>query len=341
MVVARAIAPAKIILFGEHSVNRGQSALAASVGMHVRCAVTPADGFSFKSGNLTGAATRQDLLDLRARVDDWRARQSFDDIRALAQADFFAPAKYILAHACGGELPAGASIIWHSDIPAAGGLGSGGASAVAFATALLAALTGRDRIDIGQVGPLAYLGDVIAHGGVASALDTQTALRGGVIRYTTERWGEAVTVAPGLHLVIGNTRMRGQTAAVNARVREWLAADATRQHYFEAIGALSDAAVPALASGDWRTLGRLMNLDQLVLEKIGVSTPELERLNHAALSAGALGAKLSGSGGGGVMIALSTAATRQAVAEAITRAGGEALMPEVAVPGAQLMAPSP
>ena len=147
-----------------------------------------------------------------------------------------------------------------------------------------------------------------------------------------------MAVAPGLTLVIGNTRMRGQTAAVNARVREWLAADATRLHYFEAIGALSEAAVPALASGDWRALGRLMNLNQLALEKIGVSSPELEHLNHAALSAGAFGAKLSGSGGGGIMIALTTADTRYAVAAAIERAGGEALTPDIAVHGAQILA---
>ncbi len=341
MVAASASAPAKVILFGEHSVNRGQSALAASVGVHVRCSVTPAEGFSFISGSHEGAATRQDILDLRARVDDWRARQQFDAIRDLAQADFFAPAKYILAYACEGELPAGAAAVWHSDIPAAGGLGSGGASAVAFTAALLASLTGASMLDASRVGPLAYLGDVVAHGGVASALDTQTALRGGVIRYTAEQWGQALAVAPELTLVIGNTRMRGQTAAVNARVREWLAADATRIHYFHAIGALSEAAVPALASGDWRALGRLINLNQLVLEKIGVSTPDLERLNHAALSAGAFGAKLSGSGGGGIMIALTTADTRKAVAKAIERAGGEALTPEIAAPGAQLLAASP
>lgn len=341
MVAANARAPAKVILFGEHSVNRGQSALAASVGVHVRCAVTPADGFRFVGGSHASAATHQDIAELRARVDGWRASQQFDAIRDLAQCDFFAPAKYILAHACDAGLPAGAQVVWHSDIPPAGGLGSGGASAVAFTAALLAALTGASTVDAGRVGPLAYLGDVVAHGGVASALDTQTALHGGVIRYTAETWGQALAAAPGLTLVIGNTRRRGQTAAVNARVREWLAADATRLHYFQAIGALSEAAVPALASGDWRTLGRLMTLNQLVLEKIGVSTPDLERLNQAALSAGALGAKLSGSGGGGVMLALTNADTRQAVAAAIEHAGGEALTPDIAVPGAQILAASP
>jgi mevalonate kinase len=108
--------------------------------------------------------------------------------------------------------------------------------------------------------------------------------------------------------------------------------------YFEAIGTLSAAAAPALAAGDWPLVGRLMNLNQLVLEKIGVSCESLERLNRAALAAGAFGAKLAGSGGGGIMIALVSAEARLAVAEAINAAGGEALLPPVAVPGARVLA---
>ena len=79
-----------------------------------------------------------------------------------------------------------------------------------------------------------------------------------------------------------------------------------------------------------------MNLNQLVLEKMGVSCPELETLNRAALAAGALGAKLSGSGGGGIMLALTSPETKAAVAVAIAQAGGEALTPEVAVEGARI-----
>jgi mevalonate kinase len=223
-------------------------------------------------------------------------------------------------------------VSWESEIPSAGGLGSGGASFVALAKALSPFGRGLGE---GSVGELAYLGDVIAHGGVASALDTQTSLLGGAIRYTKADWGQPVKFDAGLSLVIGNTRLRGQTSEVNTRVRTWLDEDATRMQYFEGIGMLSNAACEPLAIGDWQTLGKLMNLNQLVLEKIGVSGPELERLNQAAVTAGAFGAKLSGSGGGGIMLALVSPSTKEAVAEAIAQAGGEPLMPDVAVVGAR------
>jgi mevalonate kinase len=185
-------------------------------------------------------------------------------------------------------------------------------------------------------GKLAYLGDVVAHGGVASALDTQTALLGGAIRYTKEGWGQPVPFDKSLALVIGNTQVRGSTAEVNTRLRKWLAEDETRMRYFEMIGALSQMAEQSLETGDWKYLGKLMNLNQLVLEKIGVSTPQLEALNRAALAAGALGAKLSGSGGGGIMLALVSAQTQAAVAAAIAAAGGEPIIPTVAVEGARV-----
>ena len=107
--------------------------------------------------------------------------------------------------------------------------------------------------------------------------------------------------------------------------------------YFETIGALTRAAIPCLAAGHWDELGRLMNLNQLVLEKIGVSCSECDRLITAALGAGAYGAKISGSGGGGIILALVTPASKQAVTEAITAAGGQALTPPIGVSGATML----
>jgi mevalonate kinase len=140
-----------------------------------------------------------------------------------------------------------------------------------------------------------------------------------------------------LRLVIGDTGVRAQTSEINTRVREWLAANPTRMRYFEMIGVLSEMARGQLATGNWQELGKLMNINQLVLEKVGVSCPELERLMDAAIGAGALGAKLSGSGGGGIMIALATDEAREDVMTALKRAGARRVYaPEVAVAGAHI-----
>jgi mevalonate kinase len=121
---------------------------------------------------------------------------------------------------------------------------------------------------------------------------------------------------------------------VNTRVRFWFAENpADRMKYFRAIGDLARAAVPLLGQGDWAELGRLMTLNQSVLEKIGVSCPQIDRLIHAALGAGAFGAKLSGSGGGGIIIALASPETKPAVGKAIAAAGGRVFAPEIGVAG--------
>ena len=288
-----ASAPAKAILLGEHSVNRGQSALAVSIGLRVRCRVElAADTFEFASGARAETARRADLLQLANTVDGWREKQNYESIRQLAHEDYFGAAKYIIAKAFADAVwPGGLRVSWESEIPSAGGLGSGGASFVALATALgeLKSSMANGQWSISSIGEWAYLGDVIAHGGVASALDTQTSLLGGVICYTKERSGEPVQFDKGLSLVIGNTKLRGQTSEVNTRVRKWLEEDSTRMSYFAGIGVLSNMAVAKLALGDWSTLGKLMNLNQLVLEKIGVSCPELEALDRAALAVGAFG----------------------------------------------------
>jgi mevalonate kinase len=327
-----------VILFGEHAINRGQPALAAAVGLTVRCQVSQnSDGrFQFQSGAQTQSVSPEEIRTLARTVEAYRAAEDHAAIRRLTAQDYFAPAKYVLASAFGEALPEGLAITWKSDIPASSGLGSGGA---AF-TALVAAVTPfLNAPTLEERAAWAHRGDLLAHGGIASALDTQTSLLGGVLRFTGQGLAEPLPCAPGFALVIGHTQIAAATGEVNGRVRAWLAErPVSRMAPFQAIGALSRAALPLLARGEWEELGRLFTLNQYALEKIGVSCPEIDRLIEAALEAGAFGAKLSGSGGGGIILALVSPGKRQAVAEAIQAAGGIVLMPSVGVPGVHIEA---
>jgi mevalonate kinase len=331
-------APGKVILFGEHAVNRGQSALAASVGLYATCRLETRDvpGYVFRSdaaGHEYDDATREDILRLGKTIDRYRETENYESLRQLAAADFFAPAKYILASALGDDLPSGLETAFASEIPQSCGLGSGGAAYASLASAL-AGWIGVEG-DRERVAGWAHRGDIVSHGGIASRLDSQTSLCGGVIRFVAGGLGEPVTFDPGLCLVIGNTRVIAATSEVNARVRRWLAESPHgRLRYFEAIGLLSRLALEPLESGDWPRLGHLATLNQVLLEKIGVSSAQLERLIDAALGAGAFGAKLAGSGGGGIMFAFVDRADAVSVARAIADAGGDVLMPALAVPGA-------
>ncbi len=335
-----ATAPGKAILLGEHAVNRDQSALAVSVGLYSSCTLTapsadPQSTYTFCSEHkpYSATATREAILSLGHTVDAYRASVNYTAIQQLACDDFFAPAKYVLA-SFGDALPASLDISFASELPRSAGLGSGGSLFVALTTALAHLLN--LALSPAQIAHRAVRGDMVAHGGTASGLDTQTSLYGGAIRYSTEAQAEPIPYASGLTLVIGNTGVIASTSEVNGRVRAWLASKPVRLHYFQEIGFLARQAEDALCDGDWPALGRLLNLNQLLLERIGVSCPELETLIDAALAAGALGAKLSGSGGGGIMLALTTPDTVQAVTQAITAAGGTAFAVPIGVPGVRV-----
>jgi len=79
-----------------------------------------------------------------------------------------------------------------------------------------------------------------------------------------------------------------------------------------------------------------MNLHQLIQEKLGTSRPEIDNLIEASIGAGALGAKISGSGGGGIIIALTERGHQAEVAKAIERAGGRSIITEAGAEGTRV-----
>jgi mevalonate kinase len=320
-------APAKIILFGEHGVNRQQPALATAVDLRTYCRVTLRNdgGYRLAATSHREQGDLAEIVALRKTIDDYRAAQELERIREAAR-DFFAPARYVLGHLLA-QFPkqlatTGFDIEWRSHLPIGSGLGSGAAASTSMVQALAAALG--ERISLETIVQAAWQGDVIAHGGVASSLDSSTATYGGLIRYSVADGVETLPVATALKIVIGDTLVQHNTAALNTHVRKWLQEEPARMHFFRDMGWLVRQATDALQNGDSATLGFLMNLHQLIQEKMGTSIPHAERLIMAALEAGALGAKISGSGGGGIVIALVEPETMERVATAINEAGGHA-----------------
>lgn len=329
-------APGKVILFGEHSVNRGQAALATAVDRRVRCRVTVCnDGaYSFRSGEQQSECDRESLIQFKAEIDGLRAESRLEEIREQARREFFAPARYVLAQVVERSGGQGLAIEWVSDLPIGSGLGSGAAASAAMALAALRA-AGR-KPEPAEVAHLAWQGDVIAHGGVASGLDSGACALGGVTRYTADGGPELLPGGAALPLVIADTSVRANTAEVNTRVRKWLEGHPARRHLFSVMGWLAPCAVDGLLEDggpDLAALGRLMNLNQTLLEQLGVSCPEIDRLVNAARGAGALGAKLSGSGGGGIVIALTEPGGQAEVAAAMDAAGGRSMVVSTAAEG--------
>jgi len=106
----------------------------------------------------------------------------------------------------------------------------------------------------------------------------------------------------------------------------------------EAGGEIAERARRALENGEIEVLGELMNINHSLLSAVGVSHKLLDKLVAAAREAGALGAKLTGAGGGGCMIALAHRETLGKVASAIKEAGGTAFIAERSDEGVRIEA---
>lgn len=206
------------------------------------------------------------------------------------------------------------------DVPRGMGLGGSAALAVAIVRAL--DLHFRLNLSDTEVNELAYLSEQIAHG-KPSGIDNTLATYGRplVYRSGTPPLVELLNIPGPLHLVVGMSHSEGLTARTVAHV-----ADARQRNprlydkIFDDIDALVLQAVSAIQDRDTALLGDLMNICHGLLNALQVSTPEVERLVGIARKAGALGAKLTGGGGGGAMIAL-CADEGAAVREAIEQQG--------------------
>ncbi|MDA1168490.1 MAG: mevalonate kinase, partial [archaeon] len=136
-----------------------------------------------------------------------------------------------------------------------------------------------------------------------------------------------------LYLVIGSTGVKSSTREQVKHVAELISNSNEHASYIDDIGTITMAGLEAMQNGDFVEVGRLMNQNQILLEKLQVSSTELRRLIRAALPT-SLGTKLSGAGGGGCMIALTH--HPEQTASAIESAGGTSFITSISKDGVRL-----
>lgn len=288
-------APGKVILLGEHTVVYGKPAIAASIRRRLKLTVAIGDAPGVESS-------------------DPRVRTALETAAAIFGLD-------------ASRIGVGVE----SEIPIGCGLGSSAAFSVALLRAL-AEISGRSL----QKGELLRRATEVenAFHGTSSGIDVSVAGLGGVIWF--ERTGELRAARLPVHdafdLVVGISDERRSTAGPVGNLRSRV-----RSHpglygqFFDLAGNLVHAARGALGTGDFETLGLLMDAAQGLLNAMGVSTPTLERMVTIARRAGALGAKLTGAGGGGAVIALAPANAHD-VADALEAEGFESFITRVGEP---------
>jgi mevalonate kinase len=184
----------------------------------------------------------------------------------------------------------------------------------------MATFVGRS-LDDDTVSALTYEVEKLHHG-TPSGIDNTVIVYARPIFFIRGLPIEMLHLGAPFTLVIGDTGIRSPTAAAVADVRRaWTAHPQRYEHLLERVQHISEAARQALRYGDLQPLGGWMDENHAVLQEIGVSCPELDQLVHAARQAGAQGAKLSGGGRGGNMIALANPDDAAGIAQALRQAG--------------------
>jgi mevalonate kinase len=271
-------ASGKVILLGEHAVVYGAPALAVGIDRGVTAVAEPAAALALSLGERrTTAGDGSELA--RALV-------------ALFET-LGAPPLAVTAEL---ELPAGS------------GLGASAALGVAIARAVLAVvqpeLAPASAEARSRVLAAADAWERVFHGN-PSGIDATAAESGGCIRYSRAEGPVNVRVARTLPLVIAIAGPPASTREMVAQVaRLFERRPELREKSVSGIASLVENARLCIEAGDLPGLGKLMDLNQMLLAGLMLSTEGIERACDAARRAGALGAKLTGSGGGGAVVAL-------------------------------------
>jgi mevalonate kinase len=271
-----AIGWGKIILLGEHAVVYGYPALAAALdrGVTISPVPTPAGGM------------------LRLDIAAWNI--------AIKATDDHPVARSLVAIADSLQLGRPAlTLVGDAQIPPGAGLGSSAALAVAIARALLS--HAKQPQAPAAISAAAAASETLLHG-KPSGVDVALAIAGGigVFRKST---GLRPIATPPLRVLVGPSGEPRSTAAMVGRVAE-ATSSAPGDPRLAELGNLTDTGTVALLARDLVGLGAAMNRAHLVLAELGVSTPQLDSLCEAARVTGAHGAKLTGAGGGGAVIAI-------------------------------------
>jgi mevalonate kinase len=296
----QAAAPGKIILFGEHAVVYGRPANAVPVTqLQAQAALRPG-GAGFR---IIAPGLGRDYLLAEAAADDPLAlivRQT------LARLGRPAPA---------------ASLSLSSTIPLGRGLGSGAAISTAIARAL--AQFFQQPLSPAEISSLVYEAEKLYHG-TPSGIDNTVVAFEQPVYFIKGQPIRPMRVGRPFHLVVGDTGRIAPTHQVVGDLRRRRQQNPEPyEGYFDEIETVVNQARVVIEQGrpGLAALGKLMDENQELLAALGVSSPELNRLVEAARTAGALGAKLSGAGWGGNMIALVLPEQAGQVAEALVGAG--------------------
>jgi len=302
-------APGKLMLMGEHAVVYGYPCIVTAVNTRIRVTVseTPDNMFSLRAPEIH-------IGEYSKAVSEIGKGEMPAEVRFIETTLAYFLKRFPTQH--------GIHVETHADFSSNVGFGSSSAVVVASLCALVklysVAISEKDLFTLAREA-------VVAVQGRASGFDVAAALYGGTIYFATSGPTIEPLSTPTIPIVIGYTGVKADTGLLVAMVAQ------KKQRYpqkvdriFQAIEKLVNELKDRIGERDWQRVGKLMDFNQEYLRDLGVSSERLEALISAARGAGALGAKLSGAGGGDCMIALHPDGVegKRVIADAIGKAGG-------------------
>ena len=296
-----AYAPGKVILCGEHAVVYGRPAIAVPVTeVQAQATVEPASD---------GHGVVIDAPDLNRRLA----------VREAGDGDPLARIVRLALQAIHVQGAPDLTITVTSTVPIARGMGSG----AAVSTAIVRALAGHYGrwLSSRDISDLVYQTELIYHG-TPSGIDNTVVAFEKPVYFVKDVSCELFWVGRPFLLAVADTGIESPTREVVGDLRRrYRAGPEMYDLLFDRAGQIALAARTAIEQGEIEALGPLLDENHSMLQAMGVSCPELDRLVIAAREGGALGAKLSGAGWGGNMIALVTGETKGQVDLALRLAG--------------------
>ncbi len=294
----------KTILFGEHFVVYGLSAIASALGAKTIAMVNVVEGQGWT------------INDQRPATPGYK-KKKFDE----AQQAINNVLNYLKIDTENQKL----EITFTGDLYAASGVGASAAQCASLARALNDEFN--LNLDDEQINEAAYEGEKSYHG-TPSGIDNTAATYGGLIRFVKNLGSgpntiERLQAAKKMPLVIANTGISSSTSEVVADVRRLKDEKPEKfETIFNEYSKLVKEARKALIEGDIITIGDLMNQNHRLLQDITVSSELNDLLVNLARNNGAIGAKLTGTGRGGLVIALAPdAQTQEQIAKSIEKEG--------------------
>ncbi len=301
----------KVILFNEHFVVYSIPAIASAIGSKTIARVEPlgGKGWSIQDDRPATPGYKDEKLD---HQKDSTGRI----LKAMGVDADLTPIRIILA----------------GDLKAASGVGASAASCAAIARAL----SEQFKLEFSdeRINEIAYEGEKGYHG-TPSGIDNTAATFGGLIWFQRGEPNvmERLTLERPVEIVMGNTGVVANTKAAVAGVKERKEKEPEKyEKIFNEARELAQNARKALEDYDLETVGRLMNKNHELLQSIEVSSKDLDFLVKVARDNGALGAKMTGGGLGGYMVALTPGEDMQEkVAKAMEKEGFETLNTKIGV----------